>query len=55
LFALPAIVFVGSFYLNPNYANVLLEDPRGQIMLMIAAGMQLMGIAMIRWIVNIKV
>jgi len=55
LFALPAIVFLGSMYLNPNYANVLLEDPRGQIMLMIAAGMQLMGIAMIRWIVNIKV
>ncbi len=55
LFALPAVVFVGSMYLNPNYANVLLEDPRGQIMLLIAAGMQLMGIAMIRWIVNIKV
>jgi len=55
LFALPALVFVASMYLNPNYARVLLEDPRGQIMLMIAAGMQLMGIAMIRWIVNIKV
>jgi tight adherence protein B len=55
LFALPAVVFVGSMYLNPDYANVLLEDPRGQIMLMIAVGMQLMGIAMIRWIVNIKV
>jgi tight adherence protein B len=55
LFSLPAIVFVASMYLNPNYARILLEDPRGQIMLMIAAGMQLMGIAMIRWIVNIKV
>jgi len=55
LFALPGIVFIGSMYLNPNYADVLLEDPRGQIMLLIAAGMQLMGIAMIRWIVNIKV
>jgi tight adherence protein B len=55
LFALPALVFVASMFLNPNYARVLLEDPRGQIMLMIAAGMQLMGIAMIRWIVNIKV
>ncbi len=55
LFALPALVFVGSMVLNPNYATVLLEDPRGQVMLMIAAGMQLMGIAMIRWIVNIKV
>ncbi len=55
LFALPAVVFVASMYLNPAYARVLLEDPRGQIMLMLAAGMQLMGIAMIRWIVNIKV
>ena len=55
LFALPTLVFVASMYLNPNYARILLEDPRGQIMLMIAIGMQLMGIAMIRWIVNIKV
>ncbi len=55
LFALPFIVFFGSMYLNPEYATVLLEDPRGQLMLMAAAGMQLMGIAMIRWIVNIKV
>ena len=55
LFALPVIVFVGSMYLNPEYANILLDDPTGQIMLMVALGMQLMGIAMIRWIVNIKV
>ena len=55
LFALPAIVFVASMVLNPEYGSVLLEDPRGQIMLMVAVGMQLMGIAMIRWIVNIKV
>jgi tight adherence protein B len=55
LFALPAIVFAGSMVLNPNYASILLEDSRGQIMLMVALGMQLMGIAMIRWIVNIKV
>lgn len=55
LFALPIIVFLATLYLNPDYANVLLEDPRGKIMLMVAGGMQLMGIAMIRWIVNIKV
>jgi tight adherence protein B len=55
LFALPALVFFASMYLNPNYARVLLEDPRGQVMLMLAFGMQMMGIAMIRWIVNIKV
>ena len=55
LFALPALVFVATLYLNPTYGAVLLEDPRGQIMLLVAGGMQLMGIAMIRWIVNIKV
>jgi len=55
LFALPAVVFLASMYLNPNYARVLLEEPKGQMMLMLAGGMQLMGIAMIRWIVNIKV
>lgn len=55
LFALPFIVFAATLFLNPEYANTLLEDPRGKIMLMVAAGMQMMGIAMIRWIVNIKV
>ena len=55
LFALPFLVFAGSMYLNPEYGRTLLEDPRGQMMLMVAGGMQLMGIAMIRWIVNIKV
>jgi len=55
LFALPIVVFLGSMYLNPDYARVLLEDPKGQMLLMVAGGMQLMGIAMIRWIVNIKV
>ena len=55
LFSLPAIVFCATLYLNPNYAYVLLEDPRGQMMLGAAVGMQFMGIAMIRWIVNIKV
>jgi tight adherence protein B len=55
LFALPFVVFFGAMWMNPDYASTLLEDPRGQIMLMIAGGMQLMGIAMIRWIVNIKV
>lgn len=55
LFSLPAVVFCATLYMNPEYARVLLEDPRGQMMLMGAVGMQFMGIAMIRWIVNIKV
>ncbi len=55
LFALPFIVFFASLYLNPDYASVLLTEPKGKLLLLIAGGMQLMGIAMIRWIVNIKV
>lgn len=55
LFALPFLVFFGSMYLNPKYASVLIEDPTGKIMLLLAGGMQIMGLAMIRWIVNIKV
>ncbi|RJP42507.1 MAG: pilus assembly protein TadB [Phycisphaerales bacterium] len=55
LFALPMITFAGAMMLNPAYARILIDDPRGQIMLVIAGGMQLMGLAMIRWIVNIKV
>ncbi|MFQ5489325.1 MAG: type II secretion system F family protein [Phycisphaerae bacterium] len=55
LFALPFIVFIAVMYMNPDYGNTLLNEPRGKIMLTVAAGMQLMGLAMIRWIVNIKV
>ncbi|MFQ5493860.1 MAG: type II secretion system F family protein [Phycisphaerae bacterium] len=55
LFALPSLVFMATLWMNPDYASVLLKDPRGQVMLLFAGGMQLMGIAMIRWIVNIKV
>lgn len=55
LFVLPVIVFGATMYLNPDYGALLFDDPMGRIMLMVAIGMQLMGIAMIRWIVNIKV
>ncbi|MCH8241206.1 MAG: type II secretion system F family protein [Planctomycetes bacterium] len=55
LFVLPFIVFGATMYLNPDYGSMLFDDPMGRILLMVAAGMQLMGIFMIRWIVNIKV
>jgi tight adherence protein B len=55
LFALPFLVFGASLKLNPEYASMLLNESMGQLLLCIAIGMQLMGIAMIRWIVNIKV
>jgi tight adherence protein B len=55
LFALPIIVFVATVKLNYEYASMLWTHPYGKIMLAAACGMQLMGLAMIRWIVNIKV
>jgi tight adherence protein B len=55
LFALPFIVFGAVLRMNPDYAGVLLNEPTGKLMLLAALGMQLMGLAMIRWIVNIKV
>ncbi len=55
LFALPTVVGVAVMLLNPKYAEELTGEASGRIMLMIAFGMQLMGLAMIRWIVNIKV
>ncbi len=55
LFALPMVVFAAVNLLNPSYAEVLFTEPIGKILLLVAGGMQLMGLAMIRWIVNIKV
>ncbi|MHC4695531.1 MAG: type II secretion system F family protein [Planctomycetota bacterium] len=55
LLAMPPLVFGAVTLLNPDYAAPMLEEPLGQMMLMIAGGMQLIGAAMIRWIVNIKV
>ena len=55
LFFLPIVVFFAAMFLNREYASVLLEDPRGRFLLFIAGSMQLMGLAMIRYIVNIKV
>ncbi len=55
LFALPMVVFGATSVLNPDYANMLFTETIGKILLVVAGGMQLMGLAMIRWIVNIKV
>lgn len=55
LLALPVLVFLVTLYINPDYAGMLLNDPQGRLMLFAAAAMQLMGMAMIKKIVNIKV
>lgn len=55
LFALPIVVFIACVKVNYEYISQLWIHPTGKIMLAAAGGMQLMGLAMIRWIVNIKV
>jgi len=55
LLALPVVVFFVSLVINPDYARTLLDTPPGRMMLGAAIGMDLMGLAMIKKIVNIKV
>lgn len=55
LLALPAFCLMALMYMNPDYANTLFTDPTGKMLLTVAVIMQLMGWAMIRKIVNIKV
>lgn len=55
LLALPILVFFGSYTMNREYTMTLIEDPIGQKALFAAGTMQLLGAAMIKKIVNIKV
>jgi len=55
LLALPVVVFLAETQINPKYAGMLLYDETGRMMLFGAGIMQLMGFAMIKKIVNIKV
>jgi len=55
LLALPVVLFLTVYKLNPEYVMVLFTDPLGKKMLAGAVVMQLLGAYMIRKIVNIKV
>jgi tight adherence protein B len=55
LLALPFVLFVAVYQLNPDYLMVLFTDPMGRKMLAIAVFMQIVGALVIRKIVNIKV
>jgi tight adherence protein B len=55
LLALPVVVFFAELQLNPEYAEVLLTDPLGKMLLFGTGCMMLAGMAMIKKIVNIKV
>ncbi|MFA5866278.1 MAG: type II secretion system F family protein [Phycisphaerae bacterium] len=55
LSALPVLVFFMAWVMNPEYAGVLLYDPTGQAMLVAAIVLQIIGMLMIKKIVNIKI
>jgi tight adherence protein B len=55
LLALPPLLFIAVWYLNPDYVMVLFTDPLGKKMLAVGVVMQVLGALVIRKIVNIKV
>lgn len=55
LLALPPVLFVVMFKLNPEYCMLLFNDPLGQKMLAGAVVMQFLGAYVIRKIIRIKV
>lgn len=55
LMALPFLLFIVVYYLNPTYVMLLFEDELGRKMLAVALVMQVLGALCIRKIVNIKV
>ena len=55
LLAMPFVLFITVYQLNPDYVKVLFTDPMGKKMLAIAVIMQILGALVIKKIVNIKV
>ena len=52
---LPVIMGLIIFYLYPDFSSVLFTDQRGQLMILIAVAAEVLGILLIRKIVEIKV
>jgi tight adherence protein B len=55
LLALPPVLFLAVYKLNPEYISVLFTESMGKQMLAAAAVMQVLGALVIRKIINIKV
>ena len=55
LLALPPVLFLVMYYMNPAYCQPLFDDPLGRQMLLTAVASQAVGALVIRKIINIKV
>jgi tight adherence protein B len=53
--ALPIIAYLCFNVLNPGYESALIKDPMGISILLVAAGMQLVGLLVIRNIIKIQI
>jgi tight adherence protein B len=54
LCSLPFAMFIGMNFLHPGYGKALFEDPMGRKMVMYAGGAMVIGIVLIRKIVDVK-
>ncbi len=55
LLALPAVLAIALSFINPEHMNLLFRDRIGQLMLLVALGMQAIGFLWIKQVVKIEV
>lgn len=55
LVSAPIVAGLGMWFLNPDYMRVLFDEPLGRVMLVTAAGFQLLGFIFIRRIMDVEV
>jgi tight adherence protein B len=55
LLALPILVFITIYFLNPNYITILFIEPAGRIMLISASILMIVGTIVMKKLINIKV
>jgi tight adherence protein B len=55
LLALPAVLCIALAFINPDHMNLLFRERMGQMLLLIAIGMQVIGYLWIRQVVKIEV
>ena len=53
--AMPPLLFVVIYYMNPEYVMILFQEELGKQMLLYAIGMQIVGAIVIKKIINIKI
>lgn len=53
--ALPVVVSIGLYFINPNYIGLLFTTPTGKLLISIAVGWMMMGVIVMRQMINFRV